>query len=354
MEHDARWMRRCLAIARLGASEAAPNPMVGAVLAQGGRLLAEGWHQRVGGPHAEVECLRAFGDGPVPADASLYIALEPCSHHGRTPPCTDLILARGVRRVVAAMPDPFPEVAGRGIQQLRSAGIEVVVGVEEAEARWTNRRFLTSVVHGRPYIVLKWARSADGFLDDHGRTVRISSPATDVLVHRWRSEEQAILVGSRTVVNDDPALTVRHVAGRQPLRVAIDRGGRIPHTARILTGPAPALLYTSCERPGLPAGQVPLGHGDVLEQVLADLHRREMRSVLVEGGAELLRHFLARGLWDEARIITGQVRLGGGTPAPPAPGEPVRTITLGNDTIAFHVHAASPAHVGKPSPAWPW
>ncbi|MBL8000845.1 MAG: bifunctional diaminohydroxyphosphoribosylaminopyrimidine deaminase/5-amino-6-(5-phosphoribosylamino)uracil reductase RibD [Flavobacteriales bacterium] len=347
------WMQRCLQLARLGAAGAAPNPMVGAVLVQGDRVLAEGWHHAAGQPHAEVECLRAFGDGPVPADAVMFVSLEPCAHHGRTPPCADLLIARGVKQVVVAHEDPFPQVAGRGIAKLRAAGLQVDVGLGAGEARWTNRRFLTSVERQRPYIVLKWARSADGFLDRHPRgergVQRISAPATDVRVHLWRSEEQAILVGSRTVVNDDPQLTVRLVEGRQPLRVVIDRGGLAPRGSRIFDAAAPTLLFTTKPREDIGGEQCALDPtADVLPQVLAELHRRNMRSVLVEGGAELLGHFLRAGLWDEARVITGTPVFGRGTPAPDVPHAPVRELASGPDRITFHLNGHTP------DPAWTW
>lgn len=352
-------MQRALQLARLGAGGVAPNPLVGAVLVQDDRILAEGWHKAHGGPHAEVECLRAFGHGPVPADATMYVTLEPCAHHGRTPPCADLLIARGVKRVVVAHADPFPQVARRGVQRLRDAGIEVIVGVEEAEARWTNRRFLMSVQHGRPYIILKWARSADGFLDRHprdGRSVqRISSPVTDVRVHQWRSEEQAIVVGSRTVVNDDPALTVRHVAGRSPLRVVLDRDGRTPAGSQVYNGDAPTLLFTGTPRTDVQAEQYIMGLlDDPLQHILQELHRRQVRSVLVEGGGELLRHFIAHDLWDEARVIHGTPVFEQGTPAPALPLVPVRSTASGNDHIHTYLNTASPLHGDAPHPAWPW
>jgi len=360
MSDHATWMRRALRLARLGAGTTAPNPLVGAVLVRDGRVLAEGWHKVAGGPHAEVECLRAFGDGPLPYGTILFVSLEPCTHQGKTPPCTELLIERGVGHVVIAHADPFPQVAGRGIERLRAAGVEVVAGVAEDEARWTNRRFLTSVEHGRPYIVLKWARSADGFLDRHprnGRGVqRISAPETDVLVHRWRAEEQAVLVGSRTVANDDPALTVRHVAGASPLRVVLDRDGATPADSKVYDSDAPTLLFAAAPRPGLPVEQHILGPiGNPLEHLLAELHRRSVRSVLVEGGARLLRAFLERGLWDEARVITGAARFGQGTPSPLLPIAAARSSTSGDDRIDLHVNTASTAHRGPaPDPAWPW
>lgn len=348
MPDHAHWMERCLQLARLGASSAAPNPMVGCVLVQGDRLLAEGWHHRAGEPHAEVNCLRAFGNGPVPSDAVLYVNLEPCNHHGRTPPCTELIIERGVKHMVIAHADPFPAVSGKGIERLRSAGVAVTVGIEEAHARWTNRRFLASIEQGRPYIVLKWAQSADGFLDKHprgdGGVQRISDPATDVLVHQWRSEEQAILVGSRTVVNDDPRLDVRHVEGRSPLRVVMDRECKTPAGSHVFDDTKPTLLFTSRVRPGLLVEQYVLGLiDDPIDHVLTELHRRSVRSLLVEGGAELLGHFIERGLWDEARVISAPVQFLSGTPAPIIGKAPVRSLASGPDAIDFHAHHQDPA-----------
>lgn len=343
-------MQRCLQLARNGAGAVAPNPLVGAVLVRGERVLAEGWHHAVGGPHAEVECLRAFGDGPVPEDAILYVNLEPCAHHGRTPPCADLLIARQVRHAVVGCTDPNPQVAGKGIERLRNAGVHVVVDVLRDECRWINRRFITAFAHQRPYVVLKWARSADGYLDDHGRTVRISSAATDVLVHRWRAEEQAILVGSRTARSDDPLLTVRLVEGRQPLRVVLDRAGSLPGNLRVFNTDAPTLLFTAVARPDMPAVDQCTVPADAapLPLLLAELHRRQVRSVLVEGGAALLGHFISNGLWDEARVITGPGVLGGGTQAPRMDVPPVRTFAVGSDRIELFTNA-------QPVPdTWSW
>ncbi|MEO8588310.1 MAG: bifunctional diaminohydroxyphosphoribosylaminopyrimidine deaminase/5-amino-6-(5-phosphoribosylamino)uracil reductase RibD [Flavobacteriales bacterium] len=340
-DHD-RWMHRCLQLGRLGAGGAAPNPMVGALLVQDERVLAEGWHKEVGGPHAEVECLRDFGPQPIPGDAVMYVNLEPCSHQGRTPPCADLLIERGVRHVVIANADPFPEVSGRGIERLRAAGVDVITGPLEAQARWLNRRFLTSIEQGRPYIILKWAHSSDGFLDDHGKAAHISSPETDVLVHKWRSEEQAILVGSRTVINDDPQLTVRHIEGRSPLRIVIDRENRAPKTSKLFDGSAPTLLITNRTRGDVDAEQHVIGTlDDPIDALMGELHRRSIRSLLVEGGAELLMHFIERGAWDEARVITGAPVLGSGTAAPTLAGSPARSTTLEGDRIDFHVRTGS-------------
>jgi len=353
-------MHRCLQLASLGAGRTAPNPMVGAVLVRGGTVIAEAWHQRFGGPHAEVECLKAFGNAPLPEDATLYVNLEPCAHHGKTPPCAELLVRRGVRRVVIGQLDPFPAVAGKGIALLEAAGVMVTKDVLLDECRWRQRRFLTSVEHGRPYIILKWTRSEDGLLDQRPRTARevqrISSPATDVLVHRWRSQEQAILVGSRTVVNDDPSLTVRHVAGRQPLRVVLDRNAITPAASKVYTSSAPTLLFTQRPRPELSVEQVILPYpSDPIADLLRELHARSIRSVLVEGGAELHQHFLRSGLWDEVRIIQGRVRLAHGTAAPILHQRPTTGITSDVDDIEFYLNPSAPIMHGLPfDPSWSW
>lgn len=350
------WMRRCLELARLGAATAAPNPMVGSVLVAQDRILAEGWHEAAGRPHAEAACLAEFGDDPVPQDAVLYVNLEPCAHHGRTGPCADLIIARGIKHVVIAQRDPFPAVNGNGVRRLQAAGVQVTEGVLEGEARWLNRRFLTSVCKARPYITLKWAQSQDGFLDRHPReargSFRISAPETDVLVHRWRSEEQAIMVGSRTVLNDDPRLDARLVDGPSPLRVILDRNGIIPTESNVFKDGRPTLLFTIRPRSGIKAEQFMLdAHEDPLPRILAELDRRGIRSVLVEGGGLLLRRFIEHDLWDEVRVITGSPRCIRGTLAPPLPIHPVRSSVSGSDRLDLCIN---PAHQSNPENAWPW
>ena len=352
MEHIP-WMQRCLQLARNGAGQVAPNPLVGAVLVQGEHILAEGWHRAYRGPHAEVHCLNSYGSQPVPRDAVLYVSLEPCSHTGFTPPCTDLLITRGVRTVVIGCGDPDPRVAGRGIARLREAGITVITDVLRDECRWVNRRFITSIEQQRPYIILKWARSSDGFLDRHPRegcgVQRISCFTTDVLAHRWRSEEQAILVGSRTALNDNPHLNVRHVAGHSPLRLVLDREGITPPSSNVYDGSSPTLLFTGSPRDLHGTEEVILPPGAAaLESMLAELHNRKIRSLLVEGGGELLGHFIAQGLWDEAREIVGIPIFLLGTPAPRLPQQPLRSFNSGVDRIHLYTREA------QVDPTWSW
>ena len=347
MNTDEHWMRRCLQLALNGAGRVAPNPMVGAVLVQGDGVLAEGWHRAHGGPHAEVECLRAFGDGPIPDDATLYVNLEPCAHHGLTPPCVDLLIERGLKFLVIGCVDPNPMTKEEGIARAREAGMHVRVDILHDECRWLNRRFISSFEHGRPYVILKWAQSADAFVDQNTRAARgvqrITSAATDALVHAWRAEEQAILVGSRTVLNDDPRLNVRHTTGRDPLRVVIDRGGIVPTGSHVFNTSGNTLLVTATRRTDVQCEQLLIAaDADPITAALAELHRRSIRSVLVEGGAELLQHFIHSEHWDEARVLTGTEMFGNGTSAPVLTGAPVAHAWCGGDRIAFHLRDPIP------------
>ena len=321
---DERFMRRCLTLARCGAGWTAPNPMVGAVVVHEGRIIGEGYHQAFGGPHAEVHAIAAVRDRDLLRRSTLYVTLEPCSHHGKTPPCADLIRRSGIPRVVVACVDPFPKVAGRGIGLLREAGVEVVVGVLEAEARRMNRFFLTAQTEHRPYVILKWAESADGFIDEtrpeaDRPPVHLSNAITTRAVHSLRAEVASILVGSRTALLDDPSLTVRHWSGPSPVRILLDRRGIVPPAAHLFDGRVPTLLFTSPSNPTTTPQQATRIDLDpaqpVLQQLLRTLHERQIQSLLVEGGAELHRHFIQEGLWDEAHVETAPILLRDGVRA---------------------------------------
>lgn len=337
---DALLMRRALALAALGGAATRPNPLVGCVIADaGGRILAEGWHQRYGGPHAEVHAvaaLLALPDAPPPslalAGRRVFVTLEPCAHHGQTPPCADLLIRHGATDVIVATLDPNPLVGGRGAARLRAAGCNVTIGLLETEARWQNRRFIKAQQTARPWVVLKWAQSADGFLAPlaaadgrhTGIPTAISGAATRRLVHRWRTEEAAILVGAATARLDNPRLDARHWPGLAPQRVVLTGTHPLPIDLRIFSdGGAPPLLYPG---PHLPA-------------VLADLHARGLHSVLVEGGAAVLTSFLAADLWDEVRVITNPaLRLDAGVAAPRVPADAALfdTVHVGGDTVQYY------------------
>ena len=328
--NDARFMARCLTLARMGAGQTAPNPMVGAVVVHAGRIIGEGFHRAYGGPHAEVNAIAAVRDASLLPASTLYVSLEPCSHQGKTPPCTELILRTGIRRVVVACTDPFPAVSGRGIRRLREAGVEVTTGVLEAEARRLNRFFLTAQTACRPYIILKWAESADGFIDRRRSiaavpaepAVRLSDAVTMRAVHCLRAEVGAIMVGARTAMLDDPSLTVRHWVGANPMRILLDYEDSVSGDLHLFDGAAPTLVFTANQSATLPTPlhpSVELLHLDAslpaLPQILRVLHERRIDSLLVEGGAYLHGLFIDSGLWDEARIETTSLRLGDGVRA---------------------------------------
>ena len=307
---DVRYMRRALQLARLGRYAVSPNPMVGAVIVADGRVIGEGYHRRYGDAHAEVNAIAAVeaaGKGGLLSSATIYVSLEPCAHFGKTPPCADLIIGKGFRRVVVACRDPFPSVDGKGIERMRAAGIQVDVGCLEDEAKRLNAKFFTAHTNHRPYITLKWAQSADGYIDRRRATdelpERFSTPLTSVLAHRLRADHDAILVGSQTVIADRPSLTVRKWAGRNPLRVVIDRRHRLSDNESVFSNDAPTLRYDAD-----------------LKTVLADLYaRKNVTSLLVEGGRKILQSFIDEGLFDAIRIETAPKSLGNGVKAPVLP-----------------------------------
>lgn len=329
MNDDEKYMARCLQLARCGRAGAAPNPMVGAVIVADGRIIGEGYHIRCGEAHAEVNAINSVQpwDEPLLAQASIYVSLEPCSHYGKTPPCADLIIARGIPRVVVGCIDPFSEVAGRGIRKLREAGIDVTVGVLEQECLALNHRFITCHTEKRPYVILKWAQSADGFIDrlrtsPDEAPVTFSTRHTAMLVHRQRADVQAIMVGRRTALLDNPSLTVRHWPGKSPLRIVIDRELSLPKTLRLFDGSQPTLVITGCaDAPSLPNVEyVALDFSkDILPQLLAELYGRRIQSLLVEGGTTLLQSFIDANLWDEAHVETAPLTLAEGVKAPTLP-----------------------------------
>lgn len=306
-------MRRALQLAANGRRWTSPNPMVGAVIVCDGRIIGEGWHRRFGGPHAEVNAVRSVADPAMLRRSTIYVTLEPCSHYGKTPPCAKLLIDMGLPRVVVGSLDPNEKVAGRGVRMLREAGADVTVGVLEEECRALNRAFMTAHTLHRPYVMLKWACSADGFLDceraEGEPAPRFSTAESMQMMHALRADFDAIMVGSSTVINDDPRLDVRLFTGRSPRKVVVDRRGRLDADRNVFRG-EPTLLYSA--RPDAPgtAELISIGLDADLLTILEDLFRRGIISVMVEGGATLLKSFIAQDLWDEARIEISQLTLG--------------------------------------------
>jgi diaminohydroxyphosphoribosylaminopyrimidine deaminase/5-amino-6-(5-phosphoribosylamino)uracil reductase len=330
MENHEIYMQRCLDLAENGMRTAMPNPSVGAVLVHNGRIIGEGHTSPYGGPHGEVNCINSVQpqDRHLIPDATLYVSLEPCSHYGKTPPCCDLIIQQQIKKIVVGTTDPHEKVAGNGIRKLREAGREVIVGMLEKECRESNRRFFTFHEKKRPYIILKWAESADGFLSPHNKLsdkiedkkpVWITNKYSRQLVHKWRSEEAAILVGTNTVLDDNPSLDVRSWTGADPVRIVLDRTGRIPDSYAVKNQKIKSIILTEQSNFAILDTllyETVSFNADLPYTIGAVVHRHGVLSVIVEGGRQTLQSFIDAGLWDEARVFKGHAVFNSGTAAP--------------------------------------
>jgi len=350
-DKDKIYMRRCFELARLGLGMTKANPLVGAVIVQGDRIIGEGYHHEFGGPHAEVNAIRSVKDPSLLPDSTLYCNLEPCSHHGKTPPCTMLIRQKGLKRVVISNSDPFPSVNGKGIEHMQEAGIEVEVGCLEEEGKHLNRRFLHYVNYRRPFVILKWAQTADGFIDlerepgDQEGPRWISNDVSRTLVHKWRSEESAIMVGTNTILSDNPQLNVRRWSGENPVRITLDRNGRLPNSAHIFDGSQETIVFTGIQRTY--SGNIQPVHADAsyeMVDVMEELFDRQIVSVLVEGGAELHKTFIESGLWDEARVFTAPMLFSQGVRAPEFNEKADETVTIGGTELNIYRNKLTELH----------
>jgi diaminohydroxyphosphoribosylaminopyrimidine deaminase/5-amino-6-(5-phosphoribosylamino)uracil reductase len=310
---------------------------VGCVIVHDGKIIGEGWHQKYGEAHAEVNAVGSVEDISLLKESTVYVNLEPCSHQGKTPPCADLLIHQQVKKVVIANGDPNPLVNGLGIKKLKAAGIEVVSGILEKEGRELNKRFFTFIEKKRPYIILKWAQSADGFVAHSNYESRwISNEYSRQLVHQWRSEEDAVLVGTRTAAHDNPALTVREWTGRNPVRIVIDRFLRLPETLRLFDQTEKTICYNLLkheEHKNLLL--IRLGEEGFIEQLVEDLFKQNIQSVIVEGGAQTLQFFIDLKLWDEARIFTASRFFGNGIIAPIIQGHSKIETEIFGDKLAI-------------------
>ena len=320
MEEE-KYMRRCIELAGNGLCNVAPNPMVGAVIVCDGRIIGEGYHIRCGEAHAEVNAIRSVKDESLLKRSTIYVSLEPCSHYGKTPPCADLIIEKQIPRIVIGCQDPFSKVAGRGIQKLRDAGREVIVGVLEKECQHLIRRFITFNTLHRPFITLKWAESADHFIDierTDGKPAILSSPLSSMLVHKKRAEADAIMVGRRTALLDNPSLTVRNWYGHNPIRIVLDRNLSLPNNLQIFDGDIPTLIFTEKEYPeerNITYITIDFSNNPLI-QIMEELYQRKIQSLLVEGGSQLLQSFIDNDLWDEVFIEKCPSKLYSGVKAP--------------------------------------
>ncbi|MCC5944152.1 MAG: bifunctional diaminohydroxyphosphoribosylaminopyrimidine deaminase/5-amino-6-(5-phosphoribosylamino)uracil reductase RibD [Bernardetiaceae bacterium] len=315
---DTDFMQRALELAERGLGSVSPNPLVGAVIVKNQEIIGEGWHRQYGKAHAEVNAIEAIKDKTLIEGATVFVSLEPCSHYGKTPPCADLLIRYKPSRVVVACQDPNPKVSGSGIKKLKEAGIDVEVGVLEEEARYQNRRFFHAMQKAEPFVILKWAQTQDGFIARQDYSSKwISDKFSRRLVHRWRSEEDAVLVGTNTAYYDNPQLTVRDWYGKNPLRVCIDRNLRLQSSLAIFDGSVPTVCYTTrAAEDREKVSFVQLSSENFLPELLSDLHKKNIHSLIIEGGAKLLEEFIAANLWQEARVFIAPVLFSEGIAAP--------------------------------------
>jgi diaminohydroxyphosphoribosylaminopyrimidine deaminase/5-amino-6-(5-phosphoribosylamino)uracil reductase len=339
-EKDHLLMRRALELAESGRGYVSPNPMVGCVIVQNERIIGEGYHRLFGGPHAEVNAVHSVENLELLKGSTVYVTLEPCAHWGKTPPCADLLVEKQVKKVVIAAVDSNPLVGGKGVKILQKAGIKVETGVLEKEARWQNRRFFTQIEKLRPYVILKWAQTEDGFVAREDFSSKwISGSQSRQLVHKWRAEEDAILVGKNTAMHDNPSLNVRDWVGKNPTRIVLDSNLELPEDLNIFDRSIPTICFNSKKSESLEnLDFVNLGENFLILDILNELHKRKIQSLIVEGGRKVLSHFIESELWDEARVFTGKTKFGTGISAPKLNQNPTETLHIGEDLLTIYHH----------------
>jgi diaminohydroxyphosphoribosylaminopyrimidine deaminase/5-amino-6-(5-phosphoribosylamino)uracil reductase len=336
VDHN-KYMRRCLELAQLGMGFVSPNPMVGCVIVYNDRIIGEGYHQRYGQAHAEVNAVNSVSDQSLLSQSTIYVSLEPCAHYGKTPPCADLIIKHRIPNVVIGCRDPFDEVNGKGIEKLKAAGINVTVGVLEQECLELNKRFFTRVQKHRPYIILKWAQTQDGFFAPADNSqFWITGQESRKLVHRWRGEEDSILVGKNTALIDNPQLNVRYGQGKAPKRIVIDRRLELPKHLHLFDQSVETYVINEVKTEF--DGKIKYVSLEdfnyyVPQYILYQLYLQDIQSVIIEGGAHTLNQFIKDGLWDEARVFTSPVTLKQGIPAPVIKGQIASVDEVGNDVL---------------------
>lgn len=335
-------MRRCIELACMGMGSVSPNPMVGAVIVYEDNIIGEGYHMKFGESHAEVSAVKNVLNTHVNGQAllkrsTIYVSLEPCSHFGKTPPCVDLIINNNIQRVIIGCRDPYGPVNGKGIEKLKEAGVEVIEGILENECISLNKRFNTRIQKQRPYIILKWAETKDGFFAPEDRTQKwITSLFAKQLVHRWRSEEDAVLIGKNTALADNPKLNVREWQGKSPVRIIVDRNLELPASLNIFDQSQDTIIFNSLKTELV--GSIKYleleDFDNLLPQLICyQLYLMDIQSIIIEGGAKMLNLFLSAGLWDEARVFTGSDEWRQGIPAPTLQGKPFQTTSVGPDVL---------------------
>ncbi len=349
LPHNEKYMQRCLQLAKLGAGNVAPNPMVGAVLVYENKIIGEGYHKQFGQAHAEVNCINSVKneDRNLIEKSVLYVSLEPCAHYGKTPPCSDLIIQNKIKKVVIGCSDPFKEVNGKGIEKLKAAGVEVITGILEKDCVELNKRFFTFYTKQRPYIILKWAQTADNKIAlNNGKQLKISNELTNKMVHKWRFEEAGILVGTNTIVADDPLLTNRLWTGKNPVRLIIDKNLKLPETSKIFNDEAPTIVFNFLNHTIKANAHLNnevyyyqlKNEQNLIKQIINACYTLNIQSILVEGGAKLLQSFIEEDLFDEIRIITNTaMRIGKGLEPPNFSNMRLDSeFSIENDLIQFY------------------
>ena len=339
MDVHEKYMKQCIKEAENGLGTVGANPLVGCVVVHGAKIIGTGYHEKYGAPHAEVNAINAVSKKPLLKDATLYVSLEPCSHHGKTPPCTGMILNSGIRKVVIGAVDTNDAVSGHGADLLKKAGCEVITGVLDKQCREQNRRFFTFIEQKRPYVILKWAQTNAGlFAESNDKQTWITGAAAQQIAHRWRAEEGAVLVGTNTAKVDNPRLTCREWRGRDPVRVVLDRTLRLDQDLNLFDRSVPTLVFNEIKEFHYESIEyVKLNFGErVVHHLLAELHKRNIQSVMVEGGKELLNSFLKAGVWDEARVLVGQDSFMEGIAAPNLSIAPYKTMDADGDKVLLY------------------
>jgi diaminohydroxyphosphoribosylaminopyrimidine deaminase/5-amino-6-(5-phosphoribosylamino)uracil reductase len=339
MKHE-DYMQRCIDLAHLGSSWVAPNPMVGCVIVKNGQIIGEGYHQRYGEAHAEVNAIAAVKNKEQLVGATVYVNLEPCSHHGKTPPCSDLLVSSQIAEVIIGCRDTNKLVSGKGIEKLLRAGIKVQEGILETECRLLNKRFFNFHEKGRPYVILKWAQTKDGYLDrirsNEEKGINwISCEETKALVHKWRSQEHGILVGKHTAMNDNPTLTVREFTGRNPIRILIDSQLQVKENINLYSDDAPTIIFNRLKDEKKDNIEWVKIKETSTKTILEELYKRNITSIMVEGGSRTLQYFIIDNVWDEAYVIVGDVLFHEGVKAPLLNRVPSHSHPFGTDTIYY-------------------
>jgi diaminohydroxyphosphoribosylaminopyrimidine deaminase / 5-amino-6-(5-phosphoribosylamino)uracil reductase len=335
-------MRRCIQLAKNGLGTTYPNPLVGCVIVHDDRIIGEGWHHEAGQAHAEVNAIEGVCDDSLLKEAILYVSLEPCGHFGKTPPCANLIIEKGIKKVVIGSIDPNPKVSGQGIQRLKEAGCDVTIGVCEKECDELNKRFFTFQLKKRPYIFLKWAQTENGFIAplEHKRQgpTWITSPHSRQIVHKMRAQEQAILVGTNTVIADNPSLTTRYWKGNSPTRIVLDKNLRIPKGATVYDGKIKTIFITEKKSDNEPnLFFEPIDFSENVAQQICDIaHSHAIQSMIVEGGAQMLRTFIETSYWDEAFVFIGKTTFDAGVKAPKFKGTLVSEEKITKDILQHY------------------